>query len=132
MKLFVLVLSVVAPLAFVVPVASADNYRTQSGRVLCAVTPDSTLRSIGDDAVVCQGQFTQPGVQGKSPYTTGDGTVNWAVGNINSFATTTQMAYGQTYRSGNWTFYHDQTGTRFTNVQTGHGMFVSIENVYAF
>ena len=42
------------------------------------------------------------------------------------------MAYGQTYHSGNWTIYPDETGTRFTNERTGHGMFVSIENVYAF
>jgi hypothetical protein len=42
------------------------------------------------------------------------------------------MQYGTTYHRGNWSIYHDASGTRFTNDRTGHGMFVSIENVYAF
>ena len=33
---------------------------------------------------------------------------------------------------GDWTIYPDATGTRFINDRTGHGMFVSIENVYSF
>jgi hypothetical protein len=31
-----------------------------------------------------------------------------------------------------WTVLPDSDGTRFTNDATGHGMFVSIENVAAF
>ena len=42
------------------------------------------------------------------------------------------MAYGQTYHRGNWTIYADERGTKFVNDRTGHGMFVSIESVYAF
>jgi hypothetical protein len=42
------------------------------------------------------------------------------------------MQYGHTYHRGNWSIYHDDNGTRFTNDRTGHGMFVSIESVYAF
>jgi len=30
------------------------------------------------------------------------------------------------------TIYPDATGTRFTNDRTGHGVFVSIDDVYAF
>ena len=112
--------------------AAADNYATQSGRVLCAVTPDSTLSSIGPDAVVCQGRFAQAPELGAGAVTTGDGTFHWEVGNLNVANPTTNMVYGQTYHRGNWTIYHDETGTRFTNGRTGHGMFVSIENVYSF
>ena len=112
--------------------AAADNYVTQSQRVLCAVTPDSTLASVGPDAVVCQGAFTQAPQRGAGAVTTGDGTFHWEVGNLSIYNPTTTMAYGQTYHRGNWTIYHDQTGTRFVNDRTGHGMFVSIENVYAF
>jgi hypothetical protein len=31
-----------------------------------------------------------------------------------------------------WTILPSSDGTRFTNDGTGHGMFVSIENVYSF
>ena len=42
------------------------------------------------------------------------------------------MAYGQNYNLKGWTISANQDGTRFTNNATGHGMFVSIENVYGF
>jgi hypothetical protein len=40
------------------------------------------------------------------------------------------LAYGKTYNG--WTILPTSDGTRFANDRTGHGMFVSIENVYAF
>jgi hypothetical protein len=110
---------------------TGPNFRTQSGRVLCAVTPDPTLSSLGPDGVVCEGQFTQQGAQFNA-VTTGDGSFYWQDANLAAFDPTVQMAYGQTYHRGNWTIYHDGSGTRFTNNKTGHGMFVSIDNVYAF
>ena len=111
--------------------AAADNYRTQSGKVLCGVTPDGTLP--WPDAVVCQGDFIQSGQNGSAAVTTGDGSFRWVYGaNLAVHNPTTKMTYGQTYRWGNWTIYNDQNGTRFTNNSTGHGMFVSIENVYGF
>jgi hypothetical protein len=128
-------LSVAGVIATIItaPIANADNFRTQSGRVLCAVTPDATLSLYGPDVVVCQTgeKFSQPGGD-YSLITTGDGTFRWATGNINTFNPTTVMAYGQTYQSGNWSIFHDQNGTRFTNQRTGHGIFVSVDNVYAF
>lgn len=42
------------------------------------------------------------------------------------------LAYGKTYKVQGWTIWADTHGTQFTNDATGHGMFVSIENVYAF
>jgi hypothetical protein len=87
---------------------------------------------VGSDAVVCQGHFAQAPQSGAGAVTTGDGTFHWEVGNLNVFNPTTTMAYGQTYHRGNWTIYPDETGTKFVNDRTGHGMFVSIENVYAF
>ncbi|MGB3485124.1 MAG: hypothetical protein WBB07_23240 [Mycobacterium sp.] len=112
--------------------AAADNYRTQSGRVICAVTPDSSLESIGPNVVVCQGGFLQAPEYDNSVVTTGDGDFHWSQGNLAIDNPTTDMTYGQTYHRGNWTVYHDVTGTRFTNNVTGHGIFVSIEDVYAF
>jgi hypothetical protein len=112
--------------------ATADNYATESGKVLCAVTPGSTQTSYGPDVVACQGPFSQAPQRGAGAVTTSDGTLRGVVGNLNVASPTTTMAYGQTCRSGNWTIYPDQTGTRFTNDRTGHGMFVSIENVSSF
>jgi hypothetical protein len=110
--------------------AAADNYRTQSGRVMCAVTPDAGLALVGPDAVVCQGRFDQAR-PGEGAVTTGDGSFHWMEGDLGD-APTTDMVYGQTYHRGVWIIYHDFDGTRFTNDRTGHGMFVSIENVYSF
>jgi hypothetical protein len=42
------------------------------------------------------------------------------------------MAYGQTYNLMGWSVSANSDGTRFTNNATGHGMFVSIENIYGF
>jgi hypothetical protein len=114
------------------PPAGADNFLTQSERVLCAVTPDESLVGAGPDAVVCQGDFVQAPEVGAGAVTTGDGTFHWEVGNLGVFNTTTEMKYGTTYHHGNWRIYHDATGTQFTHVLTGNGMFVSIEDVYAF
>jgi hypothetical protein len=119
----------------VAPVADAEdfgpNFRTQSGRVLCAVTPDSTIADRGTDAVVCQGNFTQPGAHFQAR-TDGEGGLQWQDANLAIDNPTTQMTYGQTYQRGNWTVYNDADGTRFTNTRTGHGMFVSIQDVYTF
>jgi hypothetical protein len=42
------------------------------------------------------------------------------------------LNYGQTYDVQGWTILPSSDGTRFTNDGSGHGMFVSIENVYSF
>ena len=42
------------------------------------------------------------------------------------------LNYGQTYHMLRCTILPSSDGTRFTNDGTGHGMFVSIENVYSF
>jgi hypothetical protein len=42
------------------------------------------------------------------------------------------LNYGQTYHYVGWKILPSSDGTRFTNDGTGHGMFVSIENVSSF
>jgi hypothetical protein len=42
------------------------------------------------------------------------------------------MTYGSTYRFNGWSVKAAYDGTRFTNDSTGHGMFVSLQNVYSF
>jgi hypothetical protein len=46
--------------------------------------------------------------------------------------TDTTLSYGQTYHILGWTVLPSSDGTRFTNDNTGRGMFVSVENVYSF
>ncbi len=90
--------------------------------------------------MVCEGRFSQAPTVGGPPYNetangvsvNTDGTLSWSLGDMNSGRTYTTLTYGHGYHHGNWTIYADETGTKFTNDRTGHGMFVSIENVYAF
>ncbi|OBG38133.1 hypothetical protein A5673_15640 [Mycobacterium sp. E3198] len=42
------------------------------------------------------------------------------------------LNYGQAYNVLGWTILPNSDGTRFTNDGTGHGMFVSIDNVAPF
>lgn len=109
--------------------AAAEYYDTQAHNMVCAVAPDPTLAG---DEVACQGGFTQASSGDGNAVTTGDGTFRWESGNLDVGQPITAMTYGQIYHHGNWTIYPDETGTRFVNDRTGHGMFVSIDNVYSF
>jgi hypothetical protein len=42
------------------------------------------------------------------------------------------LTYGQTYHILGWTILPISDGTTFTNDATGHGMFVSIQDVHSF
>jgi hypothetical protein len=42
------------------------------------------------------------------------------------------LDYGQAYHINGWTILPSVDGARFTNDTTGHGMFVSIQDVYSF
>jgi hypothetical protein len=56
--------------------------------------------------------------------------VEWIVGNLGDIPVVT-LDY-RTYRAVGWTIVAAEDGTRFTNDRTGHGMFVSIENVEVY
>jgi hypothetical protein len=62
------------------------------------------------------------------------GAFHWDDGNIGAAHPTNDVIlnYGQTNHIQGWTILPSSDGTRFTNDGTGHGMFVSIENVYSF
>ena len=66
---------------------------------------------------------------------TSSGAFNWKDGNIGGGGMPQNdmvLNYGQTYQIQGWTVLPSSDGTRFTNDATGHGMFVSIENVAPF
>jgi hypothetical protein len=65
-----------------------------------------------------------------------NGSFWWDIGNLagsdEALASDIVLTYGRTYHFGGWTISPTFEGTRFTNDGTGHGMFVSVDNVYAF
>jgi hypothetical protein len=124
------------------PAGNADRGEyviTQSGKVECVVLYER---------VVCQANSPQSStgfLQAPSSDFAGG---HWRIANVDAAgnfkwednygiegskpAPLLVMQYGQTYNIRGWTVAASEVGTRFTNNATGHGMFVSIENVYPF
>ena len=69
-------------------------------------------------------------------WVTSGGAFQWHDGNIpgtpQAVANDVVLSYGQPYHLQGWTISPGEDGSRFTNDGTGHGMFVSIDNVYTF
>ena len=123
--------------------ASEGQYvTTQSGRVRCWVTATGSAVSLtppDGGSVICEsGGFDSAPVPGPL-YHMNNATVD-AAGNFSFLMANLgqvsenqlTLSYGQTYNIQGWTILSGPDGTRFTNNATGHGMFVSIENTYAF
>ena len=100
-------------------------HRDQSGQTRCQIDSDS---------VGCEAPFTNPpiedGEKANGVNITAAGEVQWVAGNLGDIPTVT-IDY-QTYDAAGWTIDATESGTRFTNQHTGHGMFVSIEKVDTF
>lgn len=98
---------------------------TKSGRTRCQI---STRQ------VDCEAEFTNSPLKGgehaNGVSVSSDGTVQWVLGNLGDIPVVT-IDY-LTYRAEGWKIDADVEGTRFTNDRTGHGMFVSIDNVETF
>jgi len=113
--------------------------RTQSGRARCVV---------GADQVVCQSSgsvdqgnrgfpqvpLDESGVHWFLAVVDASGAFRWDNGNIpGAFPENDHvLSYQQTYSAAGWIVLSTEQGTTFTNQRTGHGMFVSIDDVYAF
>ena len=127
--------------------ADSQSVRTESGRMRCYVNAKDVGHG-GGSLVVCSTYgpdstgFPQAPVSGTAGFhynlaeVTDTGAFNWEIGNIpgspEAQAKDITLNYGQTYHINGWTILPNVDGTRFTNDGTGHGMFVSIENVYSF
>jgi hypothetical protein len=144
----------VAPGPTAVPSASANPtsqyMRTESGRVRCAVLGDRaaceasgpgstgfTQAPIQLQESQCQGSPCPGGIHSDLATVTSGGSFTWQVGNIGGAGepwsqTDTTLSYGQTYHFLGWTIVSNADGTRIANDGTGHGMFVSIDNVSSF
>ena len=106
----------------------------QTGHVFIETKSGQTRCQIDSDSVGCEAQFTnspmQDGERANGVNITASGDVQWVLGNLGDIPTVT-IDY-QTYDAAGWTIAASESGTRFTNEQTGHGMFVSVEKVDVF
>ncbi|HXY67030.1 MAG TPA: hypothetical protein VEI45_22315 [Mycobacterium sp.] len=106
----------------------------QNGYVFIETKSGQTRCQIDADAVGCEAQFTdspmQDGERANGVNVTASGSVQWVVGNLGDIPTVT-IDY-RTYAAEGWTIAATESGTRFTNDNTGHGMFVSVEHVDTF
>jgi hypothetical protein len=105
-----------------------------NGHVFIETKSGQTRCQIDSDSVGCEAQFTnspmEDGERANGVNITANGDVQWVLGNLGDIPTVT-IDY-QTYDAAGWTIAASESGTRFTNEHTGHGMFVSIEKVDTF
>ncbi|WP_123027976.1 hypothetical protein [Mycolicibacterium stellerae] len=98
---------------------------TKSGQVRCQLDKQS---------VACEALFTnspiKDGVRANGVSLSADGSVAWIVGNLGDIPAVT-IDY-RMYSAVGWTIVATTDGTRFTNQQTKHGMFVSIDKVETY
>jgi hypothetical protein len=106
----------------------------QNGYVFIETKSGQTRCQIDADSVGCEAQFTdspmQDGERANGVHITASGEVQWIVGNLGDIPTV-PIEY-RTYDAQGWTIAATESGTRFSNDKTGHGMFVSIEKVDTF
>lgn len=107
---------------------SATGYvyiETKSGKTRCQISADT---------VGCESDFTDPPSINGEPATgvevSASGGSRWVVGNLGAMPTTS-IDYS-TYQAVGWTIEAGSGGTRFTNDDTGHGMFISTDGVNFF
>jgi len=106
----------------------------QNGYVFIETKSGVTRCQINKEAVGCEAPFTnsplQDGEHANGVSITTGGKVQWVLGNLGAIPTV-KIDY-QTYAAQGWTIIANVDGTRFTNDQTKHGMFVSIDKVNTF
>jgi hypothetical protein len=134
--------------------SEGQEVTTQSGRVRCWVTATGSVLSLTppDGAggyVICEAgkptsdgslggfesapMFEDPPLHMTNATVDAAGNFSFLMANLGQVSENQlTLSYGQTYSIQGWTILSGPDGTRFTNNATGHGMFVSVENTYAF
>jgi len=117
-----------------VPAGALPLPPDEQGYVYVETKSGMTRCQISADAVGCEAPFTnspmQDGERANGVNVTAGGSVSWILGNLGDIPVVTLDH--RTYYAQGWTISGTSDGTRFTNVGTGHGMFVSIESVDTF
>ncbi len=105
-----------------------------SGYVFIETKSGQTRCQLDEKSVGCEAPFTntpmKDGVRANGVKLSADGTVEWIVGNLGDIPVVT-IDY-RIYSAVGWTIDATTDGTRFTNQQTRHGMFVSIDKVETY
>lgn len=116
------------------PAPPGEQLPTENGYAYIETKSGKTRCQIDADSVGCEAQFlnspTVEGGQANGVRITADGTQTWILGNLGNIPAVT-LDY-RVYKAVGWTIDAGESGTRFTNDRTGHGMFVAIEKVEAF
>jgi hypothetical protein len=109
------------------PTAGHDaKVNTQTPRMLCEIGSDDANPGIGPN-VICQGSFAQAPPDDDQAFVTASGQFSYRSANIGvgykhpPFDT---LIPGQTSHIQGWTVVAGGDGIRFTNDDTGHGMFI--------
>jgi hypothetical protein len=144
LALVVSVLTIVGLPGVIAPAYADDGQyvRTQSGKVRCLVYANDASHG-GGPLVVCeynpgfpQAPSSATGTHWNLAVIKGTGAFNWDAGNIGgsteALASDIVLNYGQPYHINNWTIVPSFDGTRFANDASGHGMFLSIDDVHSF
>jgi hypothetical protein len=120
-------------------IAAADPsqylVRTQSGKLRCIIHTCHAACSPTGSLIFAQAPVGSGGSHDNvaSVDSSRGFQLEWATADMpGNPANDTVLNYGQTYHLLGWTILPNSDGTRFTNDDTGHGMFVSIDNVYSF
>jgi hypothetical protein len=123
-----------APASPTTPVGAIPLSPDQNGYVFIETKSGTTRCQINKDSVGCEAPFThsplQDGEHANGVNVTAGGSVQWVLGNLGAIPTVT-IDY-KTYDAQGWTISATAAGTQFTNNNTHHGMFVSIEKVKTF
>lgn len=105
-----------------------------TGLVFIETRSGATRCQISADTVGCESEFTEAptidGEQANGVEVSATGDNRWVLGNLGAIPTVS-LDYATYYAVG-WTIDAGTSGTRFTNDDTGHGMFVSTERVEFF
>ncbi|MET0457013.1 MAG: hypothetical protein ABW137_34710 [Mycobacterium sp.] len=113
---------------------AAEALPPDKGYVFVVTKSGKTRCQISAAEVGCEADFINaPTVNGEPANgvnVSAEGQVTWLVGNIGDIPVV-PIDY-RTYSAVGWTILATEEGTRFTNDQTGHGMFVAIEKVEPF
>jgi hypothetical protein len=116
------------------PVLAPQALPAQNGYVFIQTKSGQTRCQISANEVGCEAPFTAAPTVGGMPATgvrmTAAGQEQWVVGNLGAIPAVT-IDY-RPYTAVGWTIDAKESGTTFTNVSTGRGMTVAIENVSTF
>lgn len=123
-----------APASPTAPAGAIPLPPDHNGYVFIETKSGQTRCQINAENVGCEAEFTnspiRDGERANGVNVTASGDVQWVVGNLGDIPTV-KIDY-RTYDAAGWTIAATQSGTRFTNNGTGHGMFVSVEHVETF